>query len=331
MCYEISFLVLDSHIYHSSSLDSYYDIRQAWGLSTEGAQCEWTDDYAGVFLRVWSWNGDEHAHALRKLILERFPTRDDFVRWLLTQPTRRSDGTPTSFVLYRGKIMSADAAAERMVVDRRRRHYDIRWWVWPQFRAMRERVYMRRKLAACATWTLRRLAAEGLADELGERMRKASWGRQPDGTFVTRRATRIGGSSYTCALHLPGRGGIVATADQYGPATIIAETEARRLRAERRAESTAAHAEYVRLLDAAAERLMRGKALQYVPGYSGGYFTWGKAKLALGGVLRRVRGIIPPPLPDEYSAYRLYDDGPSPLAGIVGRGSPAALEAIGEY
>jgi hypothetical protein len=335
MCVEISFIIDDfGRIYHAASLDSHYDIRQAWGIPVEWSEAEWTDDYAGVTLHVRS-RSEDHALALRRLILERFPTREDLVAWLLTQTTRRADGTETSFVRYRGRIMSVEEASKQKGIDGRMRRNDIRYHWWPRFRTMRERVYLRRKLAACKGWSMRKLAAENLAEELGERLRKAPWGPQPDGTFVTRRADHIGSSYHTSYLHLPGRGGVIAWAKDFRDAVIVSEAEARRARKELRAERTREQAEYISCLDKAAAWLVGGMALEYWPGQRGGWFVWRqqgeKITLSSIGVLRRVRGIVPPELPDEEGPYRLYDLGPSTLLDYVVRGDVASRRAAEEY
>lgn len=318
MCYELSFLIDPENlrVYTASNFDSHSEIRRAWNLPVSyGAEGEWVDDSGGVALSV-RYEDATVAASLRRWVSERWPNYNDFLAWLAGQETRDEQGLPMRVALSNGSLVAQTTPRREMMLARGARQVARR-----KFRSMREDVYFDRKKKASAGWSLRRLAAEGLVDVLAPRLWAAEWGLQPDGCFVA-----------IHSLHLPGRGGTIAIASSAWSVTIVPESIARLRRAEERAERITIQDEYIDALDAAAEFLTSGGSLMYYDGQRGGSFEWLEGRrLSSNGVLRRVRGVLPPPLPEAHGSYQLYDLAPSEFSNRLGRGHPAALEAAEEY
>lgn len=318
MCVEFAFIYVLGRIYHSSSCSSHSEIRSAWGLPHEGAECEWEDGSEGTHLRVRHTDRDIGS-SIRREILVRWPTRLDLFTWLDGQATRDQWGRPDVLVLRGGVLLTRC----KIMADRRQDNRHTRQ-VW---REMRKRVYLLRRSKGMS---LRQLAAAGHADLLAHRLRLAPWGRQSDGCFVDQYSASIGARHRHITLHLPGNGGMVASMIEYADrATLVSEMEARAKRVKERAERAAWQALYIERLDVAAEMLMAGASFNFYPGQKGGFFKVGSHRLSANGVLRRVRGIIPPELPCDGGLYRLYDIDPSELHGYRLRG--AAAIAAEEY
>jgi hypothetical protein len=322
MCYEISFIFDCGRIYTTTTLDSHSAIRYAWNIPREGSECEWSENVDGTRLEVRHENAAT-AVAIRKYLLERWPTRAAFSEWLAGQETRKTDGNKTVFVVFEGRLRSREDAAYFAQQRRNSRHA---WRL--EFRDLRAYIYQRRfeekKQAAAQRWSMRRLAREGMRILLADRMRTAAWGLQVDGTFVA-----VDNGYRT--LHLPGNNGIIAKCGPSGSARIYAENEARATRAAARARDAEDQKQYLFLLAAAANWLMHGASLPYYSGQKGRYFVYCGQKLSANGVLKRVHGAILSPLPEGHFgvAYCLYDlqQDILPLPSAVLR----KLQVLGEY
>lgn len=137
-------------------------------------------------------------------------------------------------------------------------------------------------------------AANALCQTFVSALLAANWGRQSDGTFITRTATGIATGRYVVTLHAPGRQGPLAEVVEGGQgsrywATLHAvrtTAQARQIAADNRARRRDAQAAYETSRQAAGRRLLNGEEFPYEVGQMGGCVVIDGMRVSALGALR---------------------------------------------
>jgi len=113
---------------------------------------------------------------------------------------------------------------------------------------------------------------------LAEALAAAPWGAQPDGSFVTRQSTGVASGRYIHTLHAPAKQGPLAEAqdgERFGSGAYLralrTREEARAIRDAMRASAREREMRYLETRKRAADALLDGSSLLYVPGQEWGY------------------------------------------------------------
>lgn len=122
----------------------------------------------------------------------------------------------------------------------------------------------------------------------------ANWGRQPDGTFITRRSTGIATGRYVVTLHAPGRQGPLAEIIEGGQGScywttlraLRTGTQARQIADSDRARRRDAMAAYEVRRQDAGRRLLNGEEFPYEDGQKGGCLVIDGTRVSALGALR---------------------------------------------
>jgi hypothetical protein len=123
--------------------------------------------------------------------------------------------------------------------------------------------------ALCEAHRAAEQAERDATERLALALQQASWGAQPDGSFLTRRSTHIASGRYEHMLHAPARQGplVEARDDERGCGVrlvaIRTRVEAQAVRAQERASNREKDRGYTLRLQAAKLMLQHGDALPY--------------------------------------------------------------------